>query len=88
MPYYNTCPECGANLDPGEKCDCRSSGEPIALKIPVLKNPCKDCSDRYPCCHAKCDDYTAWKQAHDRARAKEQLCRETQRSCYNKHYRR
>lgn len=19
---YNTCPECGANLDPGEKCDC------------------------------------------------------------------
>jgi len=20
--YYWTCPECGANLDPGEKCDC------------------------------------------------------------------
>ena len=20
--YYNTCPLCGANLDPGEKCDC------------------------------------------------------------------
>ena len=22
MPYYYTCPLCGANLDPGEKCDC------------------------------------------------------------------
>lgn len=22
MAYYNVCPLCGANLDPGEKCDC------------------------------------------------------------------
>lgn len=22
MAYYNTCPKCGANLDPGEPCDC------------------------------------------------------------------
>lgn len=22
MPYYHTCPLCGANLDPGERCDC------------------------------------------------------------------
>lgn len=22
MSYYNTCPICGANLDPGERCDC------------------------------------------------------------------
>lgn len=22
MSKYNTCPICGANLDPGEKCDC------------------------------------------------------------------
>ena len=21
--YYVTCPRCGANLDPGERCDCR-----------------------------------------------------------------
>ena len=20
--YYNTCPQCGAALDPGERCDC------------------------------------------------------------------
>lgn len=23
--YYWTCPHCGANLDPGEKCDCQES---------------------------------------------------------------
>ena len=25
MPYYNVCPYCNANLDPGEKCDCQNS---------------------------------------------------------------
>ena len=23
MSYFHTCPHCGANLDPGEVCDCR-----------------------------------------------------------------
>lgn len=23
MNYYRTCSYCGANLDPGERCDCR-----------------------------------------------------------------
>lgn len=23
MAYYNTCPNCGSHLDPGEKCDCQ-----------------------------------------------------------------
>lgn len=23
MSYYCTCPHCGANLDPGEVCDCQ-----------------------------------------------------------------
>lgn len=27
MAYYNTCPLCGANLDPGEPCDCESESE-------------------------------------------------------------
>lgn len=22
MAYFNTCPNCGSNLDPGEKCEC------------------------------------------------------------------
>ena len=21
-PYFDTCPQCGANLDPGERCEC------------------------------------------------------------------
>lgn len=25
-PYYHTCLCCGANLDPGERCDCEKSG--------------------------------------------------------------
>ena len=29
MEYYRTCPICGANLDPGEKCDCQ---EPDGLE--------------------------------------------------------
>lgn len=24
MAFYNTCPKCGANLDPGEKCTCEN----------------------------------------------------------------
>ena len=28
MPYYETCPLCGANLDPGEKCDCADKKTP------------------------------------------------------------
>lgn len=24
---YHTCPHCGANLDPGERCDCPDSAE-------------------------------------------------------------
>lgn len=27
MAYYKTCPDCGAALDPGEKCDCQSEKE-------------------------------------------------------------
>jgi len=26
---YKTCPECGSNLDPGERCDCRKEPEYI-----------------------------------------------------------
>lgn len=27
MSYYTTCPDCGANLDPGERCDCQNEQE-------------------------------------------------------------
>lgn len=25
MAYYYVCPDCGSNLDPGERCDCKRS---------------------------------------------------------------
>lgn len=27
--YYWTCPYCGANLDPGESCDCKKEKETV-----------------------------------------------------------
>ena len=29
-PYYWTCPNCGAHLDPGETCDCMKKAAPSA----------------------------------------------------------
>jgi hypothetical protein len=31
--YYHTCPDCGANLDPGEKCDCQNNQTNDILNI-------------------------------------------------------
>ena len=28
-PYYKTCPECGAHLAPGERCDCIAGAPPV-----------------------------------------------------------
>ena len=33
MAYYRTCPHCGANLDPGERCDCRPALEAEARHL-------------------------------------------------------
>lgn len=34
--YYWTCPHCGANLDPNEKCDCKSkeANKTDAIRFP------------------------------------------------------
>ena len=32
---------------------------------------CKDCGDRYPGCHDKCEKYKAEKAAHDERKAQE-----------------
>ena len=29
MALYRKCPACGANLDPGEKCDCEKAENPL-----------------------------------------------------------
>ncbi|MBQ0037283.1 MAG: hypothetical protein KBS74_01275 [Clostridiales bacterium] len=35
MAYYRTCPYCGAHLDPGEQCDCRSGWETAGFLLLV-----------------------------------------------------
>lgn len=32
MAYYNTCPHCGAHLDPGERCDCAQAASSEEVK--------------------------------------------------------
>ena len=41
----------------------------------MITAPCKDCKDREPCCHAKCEKYKEYRDALDRenARHKEEL---------------
>lgn len=34
---YKTCPDCGANLDPGEICDCKKETAPLARERPQIK---------------------------------------------------
>lgn len=33
MAYYRTCPHCGANLDPGERCDCMDARRERAAQM-------------------------------------------------------
>jgi len=33
--YYKTCPACGANLDPGEICDCQDPAEEKTADAPT-----------------------------------------------------
>lgn len=44
MPYYRTCPLCGAALDPEERCDCQDRQNPYKTHT---KNAQKD---RPQCC--------------------------------------
>ncbi|MDY3014500.1 MAG: hypothetical protein SOR61_04795 [Evtepia sp.] len=30
MTYYHTCPQCGAHLDPGERCDCQDKEKELS----------------------------------------------------------
>lgn len=59
MPMYDTCPDCGANNDPGERCDC---GGKQAAPPPDDGRSCADCLycnrdlRRYPCATCEGND--------------------------------
>lgn len=36
MGYYRTCPWCGSNLDPAERCECRQRSDEQRHKILAL----------------------------------------------------
>lgn len=41
MAYYSMCPNCGARLDPGERCDCREkekAAQELALQQTANQN--------------------------------------------------
>lgn len=33
MAFYKTCPRCGANLDPGEPCDCEQEEKKMRERL-------------------------------------------------------
>ena len=40
--YYRVCPQCGAHLDPGERCDCQDKkreAAPLQRERPPIKVP-------------------------------------------------
>lgn len=39
MAYFKTCSQCGAHLDPGEKCDCRKALEKEAFDLIMQLTP-------------------------------------------------
>lgn len=41
MAYYNTCPWCGASLDPGESCDCKKKSDAAGADIGKPNNSFK-----------------------------------------------
>lgn len=43
MSYYYSCDICGANLDPGESCDCSNSKEPTKIKSPNERKEEPEC---------------------------------------------
>lgn len=38
-PFYKTCPDCGAHLDPCEKCDCNNVDARLFLYGDEILNP-------------------------------------------------
>lgn len=40
--FYDTCPDCGANLDPGETCDCKQQRVPIESVTPASREELRE----------------------------------------------
>lgn len=56
-PYYHTCPRCGANLDPCERCTCEKEEEPYSWQPPRRAQ-----SNKF--IHQKCNTAYRYNQAN------------------------
>lgn len=61
MAFYRTCPDCGASLDPGEKCDCQEEKkqdffdrhlkmDPRARQLAFVLDDGEGCRESKSCC--------------------------------------
>lgn len=41
MSYYRECPNCGLNLDPGERCDCSKEKTATGARTPAAASLAK-----------------------------------------------
>lgn len=46
----------------------------------MLKVPCKDCQDRYPACHDKCERYISFRKELDKYKEEERKEKEALRN--------
>jgi hypothetical protein len=44
----------------------------------MLKNPCRDCPNRFLNCHSSCKDYIDWKKEQSELKEKERLQKVTE----------
>jgi hypothetical protein len=51
--YFHTCPTCGANLDPGETCDCSKQTKATKIVYICDRKACNPCSGEH--CHYTTD---------------------------------
>ena len=45
MAQYRTCPYCGDNLDPGERCECQDNDKECRLPFQTVPNTKKENED-------------------------------------------
>lgn len=51
--YYHTCPLCGANLDPGESCDCQNGNDHAESNVTEKSDPMIYREENIPCQNMK-----------------------------------
>ena len=63
---YTVCPDCGANLDPGEKCDCLPKHKTVsAILEEVIQSMC-DNHCKFPDMYSEADEDKLYEEHCDK----------------------